>query len=125
MSVQLALNLLGLDGYYMIGEPTNEKEYKSMITMTNGKTNNITWSQVQAALAEGGVVPMHHLRMERNILLSQTDWVVTKALETNSTVSDEWKTYRQALRDLPTKETKAKWSEGVLSNVTFPTKPTE
>ncbi len=125
MSVQLALNLLGLDGYYMIGEPTNEKEYKSMITMTNGKKNTISWSAVQKALDEGGAVPMHFLRMERNILLSQTDWVVTKAFETNSTVPDEWKTYRQTLRDLPSKQKKAKWSEGVLSNVTFPTKPTE
>lgn len=125
MSIQLALNLLGLDGYYMIGEPTNEKEYKSMITMTSGKENTIPWSEVQKALDEGGVVPMHFLRMERNQLLSQTDWVVTKAIETSSTVSDKWKAYRQALRDLPSKQTKAKWSEGILSNVNFPTKPEE
>lgn len=125
MSVQLALSLLGLDGYYIIGEPTNEEEYNSMLTMTNGENNNISWNQVQEALDEGGAVPMHFLRVERDILLSQTDWVVTKATETNSTVSNEWKTYRQALRDLPSTQTNARWSEGVLSNVTFPTKPTD
>ena len=125
MSVQLALSLLGLDGYYIIGEPTNEEEYNSMLTMTNGENNNISWNQVQQALGEGGAVPMHFLRVERDILLSQTDWVVTKATETNSTVSNEWKTYRQALRDLPSTQTNARWSEGVLSNVTFPTKPTD
>lgn len=125
MSVQLALSLLGLDGYYIIDEPTNEEEYKSMLTMTSGKENTISWSQVQTALGEGGAVPMHFLRMQRDILLSETDWVVTKAIETNTTVSDEWKIYRQALRDLPTKETKAKWEDGILSDVTFPTKPKE
>ena len=125
MSVQLALNILGLDDYYMIGEPTNEKEYKSMLTMTNGKENTISWNQVQSALGEGGAVPMHFLRIERDLLLTETDWVVTKAMETDSTVSNEWKTYRQALRDLPTKETKAKWEDGILSDVTFPTKPKE
>ena len=122
MSIQLALNLLGLDGYYMIGEPTNEKEYKSMLTMTNGKENNISWSQVQEALGEGGVVPMHFLRVERDILLSQTDWTQNRDVTLSN--DEDWKTYRQALRDLPSKQTKAKWSEGVLSNVTFPTKPT-
>ena len=37
------------------------------------------------------------LRMKRNMLLDQSDWRGMSDL----TMSDAWKTYRQALRDLP------------------------
>lgn len=40
--------------------------------------------------------------MERNTRLTNTDWVVTKSLESGQSVPDAWKTYRQALRDVPT-----------------------
>ena len=55
------------------------------------------------------------VRNERNSLLSETDWVVTKASETGVAVSDDWKTYRQALRDVP--------SQSDPDNITWPTKP--
>tara|TARA_R100000773_G_C4188929_1_gene95556 strand:+ start:584 stop:865 length:282 start_codon:yes stop_codon:yes gene_type:complete len=55
------------------------------------------------------------VRNERNRLLSETDWVVTKASETGVAVSDDWKTYRQALRDVPT--------QSDPENITWPTKP--
>jgi len=38
------------------------------------------------------------IRIERNRLLSETDWMAGSDV----TMSDAWKTYRQALRDLPT-----------------------
>ena len=37
----------------------------------------------------------------RNRLLSESDWVITKAKETGTNIPTGWKTYRQALRDLP------------------------
>jgi hypothetical protein len=37
------------------------------------------------------------LRFKRNRLLSETDWMANSDV----TMSDDWKTYRQALRDLP------------------------
>ena len=37
----------------------------------------------------------------RNYLLSESDWVITKAKETGTNIPTGWKTYRQALRDLP------------------------
>lgn len=55
------------------------------------------------------------VRNERNNLLSETDWVVTKASETGVAVSDDWKTYRQALRDVP--------SQSDPDNITWPTRP--
>jgi len=51
----------------------------------------------------------------RNNLLSQSDWVVTKASETGVAVSDDWKTYRQALRDITL--------QSDPDNITWPTKP--
>lgn len=56
------------------------------------------------------------VRNERNRLLSETDWVVTKASDTGVALSDEWKTYRQELRDLPATQTD-------VDNITYPTKP--
>ena len=55
------------------------------------------------------------VRIQRNEKLSESDWVVTKATETGVSVSDDWKTYRQALRDVPT--------QSDPDNITWPTKP--
>ena len=45
--------------------------------------------------------PWKELREKRNKRLSQCDWVATRAFTTNTPVPEEWKTYMQALRDLP------------------------
>ena len=50
-------------------------------------------------------------RRERNVLLAETDWMSCSDV----TMSDAWKTYRQALRDLPA-------ADG-FPDVDFPTKP--
>ena len=49
--------------------------------------------------------------IERNFKLSQTDWRASSDL----TLSDAWKTYRQALRDVPT--------QSDPDNITWPTEP--
>ena len=43
-------------------------------------------------------------RSQRNKLLSETDWVVTKAFETSTEIDASTTTYRQALRDVPEQE---------------------
>ena len=40
------------------------------------------------------------VRNQRNFLLTRTDWWVTKATETNTAISADQQTYRQALRDI-------------------------
>ena len=54
------------------------------------------------------------LRMERNNKLKESDWMANSDV----TMSDAWKTYRQNLRDVPAQS-------GVtgLDDVTWPTKP--
>ena len=44
---------------------------------------------------------MQELRQERNKRLAACDWVVIRATSTDTPVPEEWKTYMQALRDLP------------------------
>ena len=41
------------------------------------------------------------LRQERNRRLTECDWVTLKAYSTGTPVPEEWVTYMQALRDLP------------------------
>ena len=45
--------------------------------------------------------PMRLLRIERDTRIAKTDWRASSDL----TLSDAWKTYRQALRDLPASAT--------------------
>ena len=61
-----------------------------------------------------------NLRLERNILLAETDWIVIKEREEGGSVSNfaDWKTYRQELRDI-TKTYKT------LDTVKWPTAPSE
>jgi len=63
--------------------------------------------------------PIRLLREKRTLLLAETDWVVIRARENGGQVPVAWKTYRQALRDLPSGlDTVEK-----VNAVTWPTKP--
>ena len=76
---------------------------------------------IQAKLTElRAAEPMRLLREERNIKLSETDWM---SFSDSPTMTDEWKTYRQALRDLPSVAEPKLDENGQLTNVTWPTKP--
>ena len=55
------------------------------------------------------------LREERDRKLLKTDWRATSDL----TLSDDWKTYRQELRDLPSKYN----DTTVQGTITWPTEP--
>ena len=65
--------------------------------------------------------PMRLLRQERNRKLAETDWTQSRdvILENDA----EWKTYRKALRDLPTIAEPQLDSQGNLTNVTWPEVP--
>ena len=55
---------------------------------------------------------MADIRRHRDNLLTETDWMANSDV----TMSDEWKTYRQELRDIPASNT-------VYEDVTWPPKP--
>ena len=64
---------------------------------------------------------MRLLRIERDTRIAKTDWRASSDL----TLADAWKTYRQALRDLPASATPKLNSdyELDLTSVTWPTEP--
>ena len=64
---------------------------------------------------------MRLLRIERDIRIAKTDWRASSDL----TLADVWKTYRQALRDLPASATPKlnSFYNLDLTSVTWPTEP--
>ena len=76
---------------------------------TDFNNNNTVWTNAAPARR------MVDLRRQRDILLAETDYMALGDV----TLSDAWKTYRQALRDI----TDTTPSDDALSNITFPTKP--
>lgn len=73
------------------------------------------WDAQEAEWAAGADdrVAVEH-RSTRNNLLVETDWMAN----TDVTMADNWKTYRQALRDLPAH---SNWPN--LEDGDWPTKP--
>ena len=65
--------------------------------------------------------PKMKLRARRDKLLEQCDFMGNS----DYTMTDAWKTYRQALRDLPANSPSASINSvtGKLENVTWPTRP--
>ena len=81
-----------------------------------------TESEIDAEVTRlNNAEPMRLLRVERDKLLLACDWRASSDL----TMSDSWKTYRQALRDLPVSASPKLDSNGNLdmTSVTFPKEP--
>lgn len=64
---------------------------------------------------------MSNLREKRNILLAETDYIITKHTEAGTAIPTEWKTYRTALRNITNNLT----TVDDVNGVTWPTKPSE
>jgi hypothetical protein len=105
-------------------EWTCDGTYESIVWLKANGNDKPSESAVNAKITElNNAKPMIELRRQRDAKLTATDWVVTKANETGSAVANNWKTYRQALRDLPASASPQLDSDGNLTNVTWPTQP--
>ena len=129
-----ALTELGIQEWVLRGEPTSKAEFASMYAKVTGADANgmaiesqsesdwgTTWEDVVAKRDELiNEEPMRLLRRERNVRLTETDWMGNSDV----TMSTAWKTYRQELRDLPA-SADPKLKDGLLddSSITWPTKP--
>ena len=94
----------------------------SGLNWTDSSTTKPTETEINTKIAElDAAEPMKLLRLERDRLLATTDWRASSDL----TLSDAWKNYRQALRDLPASASPTLNSDYNLdkSSVTWPTKP--
>ena len=81
-----------------------------------------TEDEIKTELARlNNAEPMRLLRIERDKRLAACDWRASSDL----TISTAWKTYRQALRDLPASASPKLDSEYELdlTSVTWPTEP--
>ena len=88
----------------------------------DGSQTKPTETEVTNKVAElDAAEPMRLLRVERDVRISKTDWRASSDL----TISDAWKTYRQALRDLPASASPKVGSDYQLdlTSVTWPTEP--
>ena len=131
-TISEALIALNIQEWTMTGEPTTEEEFNAQFKKVTGVDSNgtgilssdpddfgVTWSQVSAKKTElTNAEPMEELRRQRDALLAETDFYALSDV----TMSSEMQTYRQALRDLPDGASPT-LTDGVLGNVTFPTKP--
>jgi len=100
-------------------------EYSGLEWLDGGATIP-TESELNTKVAElDAAEPMRLLREERNQLLSETDWMVTRSIETGVAMSNDWKTYRQALRDLPASSSPSldEYYNLDITSVTWPTEP--
>lgn len=71
------------------------------------------WDAQEAAYAAAaGDRKAAEVRQERDELIAKSDWMACSDV----TMSDEWRTYRQALRDVPSQE-------GFPDSVAWPTQP--
>ena len=121
-SVCLALNVLRPDAKWVVrGLPPNE-----VIEWNDTEQTQPTEDEINAKLAElKSAEPFKLLRIERNRRLVETDWTQLKDIDLDLIRERNWKNYRQALRDLPSKSNPKLNSYGDLdmSSVTWPDKP--
>ncbi len=89
-----------------VDEATGEILYKA-VPCTQAEKDKLQGWKDGAAARE-----MERIRNHRDNLLTETDWMALGDV----TMSDAWKTYRQALRDIPASNT-------IYEDVTWPTKP--
>ena len=96
-------------------------EYSGLTWLDSSQTKP-TESEINAEITRlNNAEPMRLLRVERDARLAKTDWRASSDL----TISDAWKTYRQALRDLPASASPSLDSnyDMDLTSVTWPTEP--
>lgn len=93
----------------------------SNLKFENGDLSDIDQVAIEAELENVySEMAYYFLRIERDRQLKETDWMANSDV----TMSDAWRDYRQALRDLPANSPNVALDEqGNLINVTWPTKP--
>ena len=101
-------------------------EYSGLEWLVGNGHDKPTEAAITAKIAElDGAEAMRLLRIERDKRLVKDDWKVVKAKETGTNLTTAFKTYRQALRDLPSTATPTLDSnyELDMTSVTWPTEP--
>ena len=97
-----------------------ETIYSSLVMMKGYESEKPTWEKfISEYDTQEALYAMELTRKERNKLLNETDWMANSDVQ----MSEDWKAYRQALRDVPNNNTPAFNENEDIINVTWPTKP--
>ena len=96
-------------------------DYSGLEWLDSSQTKPTETEVTNKVTALDAAEPMRLLRVERDVRIAKTDWRGNSDL----TMSDAWKTYRQALRDLPASASPSLDSnyDLDLTSVTWPTEP--
>ena len=85
---------------------------------------DIEWAKIELERAGNSnptndQIAMQFVRNLRNNLIRDTDWMAGSDVN----MTNEWRTYRQALRDLPANSTPSLDENNELTGVNWPNKP--
>ena len=127
MSINRALDSLGIINFRLEGNPETEEEFnikfvkitgadadEVAIESTDPADFGVTWDQLQTVISNLDNQELVDLRSERNRLIALTDW--TQFPDVPEETRTLWKPYRQALRDITI-------TYQSLNDVVWPTKP--
>tara|TARA_B100001094_G_C17809398_1_gene613044 strand:+ start:66 stop:410 length:345 start_codon:yes stop_codon:yes gene_type:complete len=107
--------------YTLYPQCTNITDNVGAFDIDNNKID-IDETLVQSKIKElKALEPMSLLRIERNRRLAETDWRMHSDYPGSN--QEVWRTYRQALRDLPATQEPQLDSQGSLINITWPEVP--
>jgi len=118
--------------YGIIDEATYKTKLRVVVGLTGDPNDpesvlgepTVPWSTFKAKYDEVYADhPKSKLREMRDMYLARCDW--TQGTDVPDSIKNAWKTYRQALRDLPSSANPTLNADGSLneSSVTWPTKP--
>jgi len=109
---------------------TTITDYKRAYRKWQDETDRLTTEQIRIESEKQESIDWAKtLRKWRNIYIEDSDWIVAKSLEAGVPVPDDWKTYRQSLRDIPdgldsdTIEAMAKGAQTGVGHTGWPTAP--
>jgi|688.fasta_scaffold573391_1 hypothetical protein len=100
-------------------------EYESLIWLDENQPKPTEEEIIQEIENLKAAEPMRRLRVYRDKLLAEVDWVTIRSYNQGVPVPEEWVQYCQALRDLPTTATPTldPTSKIGISGVDWPVKP--
>ena len=91
-------------------------------TITQYVSDKTECSTEYRALVESSL--WNVVRIDRDKLLAESDWTVMPDSPLSTSKQNEWKTYRQSLRDIPPGSVPTiDEQQNIVSGLTWPTKP--
>ena len=99
----------------------DDNQYETLIWNENNTRTKPTLEQLQELWDSRAYIK---LRKQRKFLLTESDWTIFPDSPLTEEKKEEWRVYRQALRDLPATSSPTLDEKEELTNITWPEAPT-